>query len=52
MGIAKKEVEPVRTEMGYNAFEPALRKVLTVPKDEMKKAGKAKVNAKKPKKKS
>lgn len=36
----------------YNRFECALRKILTVPKDQVKKASKAKAKPKKPKKKA
>jgi hypothetical protein len=43
-----KKDETPKTE--YAAFESALRKILTAPKDKVKKASKAK--AKKPKKKS
>ncbi len=45
-----KKDEPQKTE--YGAFESALRKILTVPKDKVKKASKAKTKPKKPKKKS
>ena len=39
------------TKTEYGRFESALRKILTVPKDEVRKASKAKAKPKKPKKK-